>query len=72
MHGTHSEDLASRRRTLNANFYKSTVPNVVIDHMQGHLAPTEAGSEEGVLSAHIGEPPRLRGQHAKVSTLRQR
>ena len=71
MHGMHSEDLASRRRSLNANSYESTVPNVLIDHMQGHLAPTKAGSEEGVLSTHICKPPRLRGQHAKVSTAGQ-
>ena len=52
---------------LEFDAHQRAARQVLLDHMQGHVAPAQAGAQEGVLGAEIGQAPHARRQHAEVA-----
>ena len=58
------------RRTFDADLDQRTAVKVRLHHVQGHVSPSQAGLEKGVLGSEIRKAPGQRRQHAEISALR--
>src|SRR5580704_14692328 len=51
--------------------FQPTGRKIIANHGLGHVAPTDAGQEQGVLGAQIGEAPGLDAYYTKIAIFGQ-
>src|SRR6266446_7259345 len=60
------------RNTFDANLHQGSTVEVRLNHVQGHVPPSQASLEEGVLSSQVREAPGEWRQHAEVTAITER
>src|SRR5258708_36588325 len=61
----------SARSACDADLDQRSTIEVRLNHVQGHVTPSQASLEEGVLRSQIRKAPSQRRQYAEVSTIAQ-